>query len=140
MYTEPGGQTEAGAQGAVNQLGKISQMQPVWAARGEGHERDIGSGSSLEHVAATWGVRQLEGELSSRVKSTLGLLLSGFARRQGERSECAPDLHLPTRNYAIHLQAIFKLKCCQRVVTVLIFLFCSFPIHPHFFKLRWKGE
>lgn len=53
MNTEPGGQTGASAQGIVSQLGKISQMQPVWAARGEGHERDIGSGSSLEHVAAT---------------------------------------------------------------------------------------
>lgn len=67
MNTETGGQTGAGAQGTVNQLGKISQMQPVWAARGEGRERDIGSGSSLEHVAATWGIRQVEVELTFRV-------------------------------------------------------------------------
>lgn len=51
-----------------------------------------------------------------------------------------PDLHLPTRNYTIHLQAIFKLKCCQRVVTVLIFLFCSFPIHPHFLVELERGK
>lgn len=31
-----------------------------------------------------------------------------------------------------YTEAIFKLKCCQRVVTVLIFPFCSFSIHPHF--------
>lgn len=60
-------------------------------------------------------------------------------KNEEDYSKSAPDLHLPTQNYTIHLEAIFKLKCCQRVVTVLIFLFCSFSIHPHFLVGLEKG-
>lgn len=38
-----------------------------------------------------------------------------------------------------YTEAIFKLKCCQRVVTVLIFPFCSFSIHPHFLVGLGRG-
>lgn len=63
----------------------------------------------------------------------------GWDQEPAVPRKSGPDLRLPTQNYAIHLEAIFKLKCCQRPVTVLIFLFCSLSIHPHFLVGLGRG-
>lgn len=105
-------------------------MQPVRAATGEVQEQTQAPGVQ---GPSDWATRQVGVELTFKVSQFRAVSSRGLlGDREQELSKCAPDLHLPTQNYAIHLQAIFKLKCCQRAVTVLIFLFCSFPIHPPF--------
>ena len=93
-----------------------------------GQQKDTGPGSLL----GTLGTRPADvGSSFQDPWSRPGTCLPGVCQELRRRlSRHTPDLHLPTWDYASRLQAIFKLKCCQRLVTVLIFLFCSFSIHP----------
>lgn len=110
-----------GCPGCHNHRRKRSRgIGGMWALRVQGRNRPQPAGQSS----------RLKGAVSQRPTVQSGHLFQGVAKRYrgGEAEELRLIYICPHKI----MQAIFKLKCCQRAVTVLISLPCSFAIHPHF--------
>lgn len=106
------------------------KMLSTRAAEGEAAIRTQAPGACWAHWAS--GRPDVGSSFPQDPRSRPGMCLPGVCQELRRRlSRHTPDLHLTHMGLRLPFAGNFQVKMLSEACLILIFLFCSFSIHPH---------